>query len=330
METDVEHAHSVESDAKVEVALTFGQIEAVLADLHGVAPERRVAFAGRLKALQRNGLPAGDRPGRGRSASFSFMQFLQFTLGLELVRSGISPADAAKLVKDNWLMLQHSIGYACNQFWNIASPASRNGIKSELNLVWSFGLNDLRELQSNNSKVLDTRGSGEALHPDMLASIYGGAHGSFSPPPRILVAGGKVILSSSEAILSRGYTNEDAIACEVLQSLDAIEGLKPETPPWSSEALEFYDNQMEQSVVDAIAMDFVRIADFEIKQLLRQFAAAGCSTEGFSGAQILKFLEAGQWGIYDIRADDSKFLTRVGRRALELLERGGSDVDPQA
>src|SRR5690242_1824745 len=89
------------------VDFAFGQVEAVLAAMNRVASHKRIAFAGRLKFLQRNGVPLRVKPGRGRAGAYSFAQLMQLAIAVELLQSGLSPQRAAQLVQQNWGRLRN-------------------------------------------------------------------------------------------------------------------------------------------------------------------------------------------------------------------------------
>lgn len=89
---------------------TFGQVEAVLADLNEIATDKRVAFSARLKNLQKQGLQStGSTPGRGKAASLRFGEMMQMALAVDLLRLGLPPQRAAELVRRNWAMLRYSV-----------------------------------------------------------------------------------------------------------------------------------------------------------------------------------------------------------------------------
>lgn len=81
---------------------TFGQVEAVLAAINHVADDKRVAFAGRLKFLQKNGVPMRTAPGRGKSGNYSFENLVQLAVAVELLQCGLTPQRASEIVKLNW------------------------------------------------------------------------------------------------------------------------------------------------------------------------------------------------------------------------------------
>ncbi|MEG3089524.1 hypothetical protein [Sphingomonas sp. PB4P5] len=91
------------------MAFTFGQVEAVLGSVHRIADDKRIAFASRLKHLQKNGVPIMDRGGRGKAATYTFAHVMQIAAAMEIIQSGIPPQLAAALVKGNWGNLRTSI-----------------------------------------------------------------------------------------------------------------------------------------------------------------------------------------------------------------------------
>lgn len=89
--------------------LSFGQLEATLAAMHGIASHKRTAFGSRLKHLQKLGLPIGERPGKGKAGTYSLSQLMQMAAAVEMVQSGLNPAFIAKLLQQYWWMLQLTI-----------------------------------------------------------------------------------------------------------------------------------------------------------------------------------------------------------------------------
>ncbi|MBB4857171.1 hypothetical protein HNO88_000478 [Novosphingobium chloroacetimidivorans] len=92
---------------------TFGQVEAVLARQNRIADHKRVAFGGRLKFLQKNGVPHRRlKPGRGKAGAFSFSELIQLAAAVELLQVGISPQKAARIISTNLLGLEFTITQA--------------------------------------------------------------------------------------------------------------------------------------------------------------------------------------------------------------------------
>lgn len=89
--------------------LTYRQIEDMLAELHGIASESRVALQGRVKHFQRNGWPGGTNTGKGKAASYDFGSAVKIALGFELLEIGLTPERAANLLRDNWFNVQTAL-----------------------------------------------------------------------------------------------------------------------------------------------------------------------------------------------------------------------------
>ena len=89
---------------------SFGQIEAICAALNRIASDKRVAFAGRLKQLQKQGLmEESRRPGRGKAGTYTFSDLMRFVVAVELIQAGLMPQMAARLVTGSWLGLRYSV-----------------------------------------------------------------------------------------------------------------------------------------------------------------------------------------------------------------------------
>lgn len=92
------------------VELSFGQIEAVCAALNRIASDKRVAFAGRLKQLQKHNIIDPERrPGRGKPGTYSLMDLMRFVIAVELMQAGLMPQMAARFVNGSWSALQYTI-----------------------------------------------------------------------------------------------------------------------------------------------------------------------------------------------------------------------------
>lgn len=74
----------------------------MLAQLHSISGDKRVAFQGRLKALLKSGLLPHVHQGRGRAASYTPYDAVRFALALELTQLGLTPARSVKVLVSNW------------------------------------------------------------------------------------------------------------------------------------------------------------------------------------------------------------------------------------
>lgn len=115
------------------IEFSFGQIEAVCAALSRISSDKRVAFAGRLKSLQKYGI--ADRPGRGKAGTYSFPELMRFVVALELMQCGLMPQMAARVVNVSWRQLRPCIYLATFVeegaerpvwYWTLAPEALRD------------------------------------------------------------------------------------------------------------------------------------------------------------------------------------------------------------
>lgn len=71
--------------------LTYSELEDFLAEMHDVAPEKRIALRGRLKHFQRLGWPAGTNQGKGARVQYGLGQTLSLSIGMEMLQLGLTP-----------------------------------------------------------------------------------------------------------------------------------------------------------------------------------------------------------------------------------------------
>lgn len=82
---------------------SYKRIEHALARLYGANAVAQVGpFRGRIKHLQRLGVPMNRRPGRGSKAAYDVDEVLQFLFCLELTCFGVDPYLAVILLEKLW------------------------------------------------------------------------------------------------------------------------------------------------------------------------------------------------------------------------------------
>jgi hypothetical protein len=102
------------------VAYSFGDIEKALATVHHIAPNKRSAFANRLKHLQRLGFPPGINTGRGRAADYQAEHVVLLALALELLSFGYTPERAAAAILDSLAELARGVDALTNpETWSV-------------------------------------------------------------------------------------------------------------------------------------------------------------------------------------------------------------------
>lgn len=82
--------------------LSFGDVEAILADVHGIASAKRTAFQARLKNMLRLGFPGYEGSGRGKRGRFGAFDLATLAVAVELSQLGLAPAHATKVMIDHW------------------------------------------------------------------------------------------------------------------------------------------------------------------------------------------------------------------------------------
>lgn len=71
--------------------LTYSQLEDFFAEVHNVAPQKRIALKGRLKHFQRLGWPAGTNKGKGARVNYGIGQTMSLAIGMQMLELGLTP-----------------------------------------------------------------------------------------------------------------------------------------------------------------------------------------------------------------------------------------------
>ncbi|WP_066807171.1 hypothetical protein [Sphingomonas asaccharolytica] len=144
----------------------FSQVDAVLSALNGIAIDKRIAFMGRLKFLLKNGLPTGERPGKGKAASYSFCDLMQLAIAVELMQAGMDQKRAASLVKHNWSALRSTVYLSTFTQAERVEAASEGYGADEFtegtDWLWMIDLEALAELTAHGVSEYDDY---EAIRP---------------------------------------------------------------------------------------------------------------------------------------------------------------------
>jgi hypothetical protein len=91
------------SDWRGSPVPSYATMELALARLHGADEKaQKGVLRGRIKHLQRLGLPLGQRPVKGRANDYSDEQVWQFALALEFAQCGIDPTTAVQIISAYW------------------------------------------------------------------------------------------------------------------------------------------------------------------------------------------------------------------------------------
>ncbi|VVT18087.1 hypothetical protein [Erythrobacter sp. EC-HK427] len=89
-----------------EIAWTFGELESVLASVHGIDQSKRTAFQSRLKNFHRLGYPVGFHAVKGKAATYTPLQIIEMALAVEMTQLGLPPERASwVLARNRWPIL---------------------------------------------------------------------------------------------------------------------------------------------------------------------------------------------------------------------------------
>lgn len=332
METKAEQVEK----SQPEVALSFGQIETVLASIHAIASDKRVAFAGRLKALQRNGLLSNTGPGRGKSATFSYLEFMRFAIALEYMQAGLPPSDAAEIVRSNWPIFRHSIGYAYYRMVReINDPTEYHPMPSQhLDLAWSIERRAFADLSRVGLRLPVDIGDVFAVNSEVLANTY--SSGYFIRQTgvlytNIIIHAGCLILGSIEQLVAHQYATFGSIFDEILDVETVIEGIKPSTPPWSYAAASFWEELKAPQNIETRARDFLSVSNQGEREAAHKVLSQVLEGGEFDRKAHARIRNIWVANLFTYNDEPKICSTRIGRRVFELLnEMEGGDVDQKA
>lgn len=81
--------------------ISYGEAIEALARLHWISQRGDGAFRARLRKLQGEGIPEGANPGKGKKVDYTPVMLIELAVAVELLQIGLSPADAAAIIKAN-------------------------------------------------------------------------------------------------------------------------------------------------------------------------------------------------------------------------------------
>lgn len=319
--------------------LTFGQVEAVLAMMNNIASDKRPAFTARLKHLRSNGLPRGNRPGRGKAGSFGFGQLMQMIIALELIQSGIPPALAAKIVLGNWYSLRITVllaTYNQTELRRLEPPAM------ESEWLWVLTPETLRDLSD--------AGGGKFDHYEAIATIgmsdigahieAGQAVGVIGEARRKLILNGTAITRAAILLIAFHFgfaTVEDLrgdVQAEVTreqQALDEAIANLPKGGQWST-AVEAAIDMMNLRPIFPWSEDQLADAETVIRQITAQMATAlvaGSDPEALAGVYVTQDVYDGliELGLCELSAGQI-MLTERGTVVASEIKRALEETEP--
>ena len=151
-------------------SFSFGQLEELLATIHHIAPDRRMAFQGRLKHLQRWGFPTDEKPGKGKAISYTIEHVFRAVLALELIQAGINPKFAVDIINSNWGGTLRTTAYL-NSF--TGTERVKYGGGSEDDWFWLVRPEALRSLTESGESDYDKHEAISSIPAADLAKMLG-------------------------------------------------------------------------------------------------------------------------------------------------------------
>jgi len=81
--------------------MSFKQVEQVFVERFAIDEKRAVGFRARLQHLQRRAMPSGVKTGKGKRASYGWMQVIQLMVVLDFLDLGMTPDIAVRRVQQS-------------------------------------------------------------------------------------------------------------------------------------------------------------------------------------------------------------------------------------
>lgn len=194
------------------LTFSFGEVEAALARLNDIASEKRVAFAGRLRVLQKCGVPMRGTPGRGKQGAFTLDHVFQMAFGVELLQCGLPPQRVGEIIRRDWwlkrdemLALLHLLqGMTLDENGERRSPRGQEVV---IPWVWTILIQELSELAKTD---LLAKQRIRALRLDQFSPFAKMSFGSAGGTPRMIVINPGRIVSGVVSGLNKLRFNLDA------------------------------------------------------------------------------------------------------------------------
>ena len=82
----------------MQLTMTFGEAEALVAAVNGIANDRRATFQSRIKNLLKLGLLRGLRQGRGKTAAYDSASIATLALAVEMTQLDLSPERLVRML----------------------------------------------------------------------------------------------------------------------------------------------------------------------------------------------------------------------------------------
>ena len=144
----------------------FGELDAVVRVLHGVAPANG-ALVARFKYMQRMGFPEGVGSGRGVRSVYGLEDLLKILLAFELLETGATPTRVVRVIRTCW----SDLGQALALGWLAARDA---GTRPRRLMLWAMpgAFRELGEPEDDRASVA------EPLRPIPVADVVAWMHAS--------------------------------------------------------------------------------------------------------------------------------------------------------
>ncbi|WP_324808739.1 hypothetical protein SH584_04030 [Sphingomonas sp. LY29] len=149
--------------------LTFAQVGAILATIHGVSEGKVSALQSRVKDFQRRGFPNGLNTGKGKAAEYQPEHVIMLGVAFEFLELGMTPE---RIV----LLLSSAEPAVLPEMRRIASKGRGGLLRKNKTLLYfdPRGLTDLREGRDfEKSRTAVMIGTPADLERRFLSDVYG-------------------------------------------------------------------------------------------------------------------------------------------------------------
>lgn len=298
----------------------FSQIEELLAEVHHISPDKRVAFQGRLKHFQREkNFPTGQRPGKGRAIKYEVDHLFKMVIAMELVQAGMPPKLAVEIVEHNWRILQTTT------YLSTGSREERRAAGGdEEDWCWLIRPEAMRNLTVDGVSEYDQYEAVMPAKTDELGRYLGEGFGATTGAPwrTLVINGGSLVRGVLRVLdLKMNIATTEDVKADLMDLIAEEQRKSDEAMATMSDTLADWTSPPPKPVRERYPAPIIERAENLLanhRELLTAIFPAGEVAEGtmleLSAADLNTLRDS---GIMEIAAE-GMFLTTIGAVAVEL------------